>query len=97
MAFLAAGVGLAMVAAGVVRGARWVLVLAVVGFGGQIWAVAGTLWELTHGIDAGKARELRLRGVDPTVGVAINLAYSAASVLFGWFALRCYQARRADG
>ncbi|WP_412538603.1 hypothetical protein R8Z50_22455 [Longispora sp. K20-0274] len=96
--FLVVGVGLTVLAIGVVRGVRWASVIAVVGLAGQPLAVAGTLWELAYGIDAGKARELRLLGFEPTVGVTVNLAYSVvASALFGWFALRWWRARRTVG
>jgi len=89
---------LAVLAVLVLRGARWALWLGAVGSGGQVAAVIGTVWELAEGIDAGKARNLRRLGFDPTLGVLINLTYSAAaSVLFGWLVVRRLRRRRSSG
>jgi hypothetical protein len=67
-----------------------------VALGGQALAVAGTIIELVVGVDTGKAADLRQLGFDPTIGVVINLLYSAAGVaLFGWWLVRWYRLRRA--
>jgi hypothetical protein len=89
LAFAAVAVGTAVVGTAVLLRSRWALLLTMVAFGGQVFAVAGTVWELASGIDAGKATELRRLGFDPTFGVVVNLVYSAlAVVVFCWFALR---------
>lgn len=94
--FTVVGMVLVAAAVAVARGYRWVLVVAVIVLGGQVGAVAGTAWELTHGVADVKARELRALGFDPRLGVAVNLVYSAvACVLFGWFVARWYRDRRA--
>lgn len=88
---------MALTAAGfaVLRGYRWVLATAVVALGGQVVAVVGTVWELVGGIAEFKAAQLREIGVDPTLGVTINLVYSGvAMVLFGWFAVRWLRDRQ---
>jgi ABC-type uncharacterized transport system permease subunit len=98
LAFAVVAVVLAVLAVFVLRGARWALWVSVVGSGGQAAAVIGTVWELAVGIDAGKARNLRRLGFDPTLGVVINLVYSAvASVLFGWLVVRWWRLRRSPG
>jgi hypothetical protein len=96
LAFAVVAVALAVLAVFVSRGARWALWLSVVGTGGQVAAVIGTVWELAAGVDAGKARNLRRLGFDPTLGMVINLVYSAvASVLFGWLVVRWRQLRNS--
>ena len=63
--------------------------------GGQIAAVVGTAWELTHHIAAVKAVQLRQLGFTPTTGVTINLIYSGcAFLLFAWIIIRWYRCRR---
>jgi methyltransferase (TIGR00027 family) len=97
LAFAAVAVVSAAVAVAVLRAARWALWLTVVFTAGQLSAVVGIGWELSAGIDEGKAGELRRLGVDPTVGVLVNLVYSALAVLlFGWVALRWRRLRRVD-
>ncbi len=90
-------VGIALLAAGfvVVKGYRWALWGALVVLGGQIAAVVGTAWELTHDIAAVKAVQLRQLGFTPTTGVTINLIYSGcAFLLFAWIIIRWYRCRR---
>jgi hypothetical protein len=87
---------LAALAVAVLRAVRPALWLTAVVLAGQITAVAGTIWELAAGVDDGKAGQLRRLGFDPTLGVLINLAYSAiATSLFGWLAVRWWRVRRA--
>jgi uncharacterized membrane protein len=89
LVFAAVAVGTAVVGTAVLYRARWALLLTTVVFGGQVFAVVGTAWELATGIDAGKADELRRLGLDPTFGVVLNLVYSTiAVVLFCWFVVR---------
>ncbi|MGE2816173.1 hypothetical protein ACQI5H_13675 [Mycobacterium heidelbergense] len=79
----------------VLRGTRWVIRLVLVVLAGQLVAIAGIIWELSHGIDARKAGQLRELGFDPTAGVVINLIYSSVGfALFCWFATRWLAARR---
>jgi hypothetical protein len=95
VAYVLVAVGLIGVAVLVLRGTRWVNRAIIVVLAGQIGAIAGTIWELSHGIDARKAGQLHRLGFDPTAGVVINLIYSSiAFALFCWFAARWLVARR---
>ena len=61
----------------------------------QPFAVAATAWELTHDISSTQVEKLDALGIDPRVGVAINLVFSAcASVLAAWAYLTRWRARR---
>jgi len=92
--FLIVAVALATAAALVMHGYRWVITITIVVLGGQWIAVAATAWELVHGIDPIKSRQLHDLGVAPTTGVTINLIYSTtAALLFTWFALRYFTIR----
>jgi hypothetical protein len=87
--FAVVAVGLAVLAVAVLKAARWALLVAAVAMGGQIAGVAGTVWELSAGVDGAKADELRRLGFDPTFGVILNLVYSAlASLVFVWLVVR---------
>lgn len=89
LAFVTVAVVSAAFAVAVLRGWRWALALCAAVLGGQVFAVAGTIAELAAGVDAGKARQIRLLGFDPVVAVSINLAYSAVGfALFCWLAAR---------
>ena len=44
-------------------------------------AIAGLLFELTHGVAAVKAGQLHDLGVSPAVGVTVNLVHSTAAFL----------------
>jgi hypothetical protein len=81
--------GLSLVAIGIARSARWIVALTLVVCAGQIAAVIGLVLELVYGIAPFKAAQLRQLGVNPTVGVGINLLYSTAA-----FGLFCWAARR---
>ena len=95
LAYIPVAVGLTAVAVLVLRGTRWAIQVVVVGLAGQLVAIAGIIWELSHGIDARKASQLRQLGLDPTAGVVINLIYSSIGLaLFCWFAARWLVARR---
>jgi hypothetical protein len=93
--FMVVAVLSAVLATAVLRAARWALWLCLVSCGGQVTAIAGTTWELAHGVDAAKARQIRALGVDPETGVTVNLVYSAlATALFVWLAVRWLRAHR---
>jgi uncharacterized membrane protein YecN with MAPEG domain len=95
LAYIPVAVGLTAVAVMMLRGTRWAIQVVIVGLAGQLAAIAGIMWELSHGIDARKASQLRQLGFDPTAGVVINLIYSSIGfALFGWFATRWLVARR---
>src|SRR3954465_9354451 len=85
--FFAVAVVLTAGAVLIVRGVRWVIAVCFVGLAGQSSAIVGTVWELTHGIDAVKAKALQGLGFDPATAVAINLSYSTIGFgLFCWLA-----------
>jgi hypothetical protein len=93
--FMAVTVALLVVAAAVMQGLRAALIVSTVALGGQILGVIGSAWELTQGVHGSKARELRDLGVDPELGVALNLVYSlVASAVFIWLVARWLAARR---
>jgi hypothetical protein len=93
--FVAVAVVLAALAILIVRGVRWVIALCFVVLAGQLGAIVGTIWELTHGIAAVKARRLQRLGFDPTTSVVINLIYSSIGFgLFCWLAWRWWSRRR---
>jgi hypothetical protein len=95
LAYLPVAVGLTGVAVLVRCGVRWVIRVIIVVLAGQLIAIAGITWELSHGIDARKASQLRRLGFDPTAGVVINLIYSSIGLaLFCWFATRWLAGRR---
>jgi hypothetical protein len=83
LVFALAAVGLVVLAAGTMRGVRPALVISCVLLGAQFFGAAGSAWELVHGVDGSKAKELHDLGIDPTFGVVLNLLYSlVASVVF---------------
>jgi len=95
LAYISVAIALTAVAVMVLRGTRWMIRLIIVVLAGQLGAIAGTTWELSHGVDARKASQLRQLGFDPTAGVVINLIYSSIGfALFCWFATRWLAARR---
>jgi hypothetical protein len=87
--FIAVAVAGTILARAVLRSARWALVLSTVLLGAQLGGVVGSAWELAHGVNGSKSRELRRLGFDPEFGVSLNLAYSVvAFAVFGWVAAR---------
>ena len=93
--FIGAAVGLTVLTIGVLRVNRAALAVSTAGLGAQILGVIGSAWELAQGVNGSKARELRRLGVDPTLGVALNLVYSAvASLVFAWVVTRWWTSRR---
>jgi hypothetical protein len=93
--FVTVAVILAAVAILIVREVRWVIAVCFVVLAGQVAAIVGTTWELTHGIAAVKARQLQGLGFDPTTAVVINLIYSSIGFgLFCWLAWRWWSQRR---
>ncbi len=98
LAYIPVAVGLTALAVMVLRGIRWAIQVVVVGLAGQLAAIAGIVWELSHGIDARKASQLRRLGLDPTAGVVINLIYSSIGfALFCWFARRWHNGKAKRG
>jgi hypothetical protein len=90
--FLAVVVGLTVLAVAVLRANRVALVISAIGLGAQILGVIGSAWELSQGVHGSKARELRDLGVDPELGVTLNLLYSAvASLVFAWLMVRWFR------
>ena len=81
--FAAVAFGLVALAIATALAARWALLVSSVLLGAQLFGALGSGWELVRGVAGGKARELRELGVDPTLGVALNLVYSL--VAFGVF------------
>jgi hypothetical protein len=68
------------------RELRWAVLITLIALAGQAIAVAGILIELTTGIAAVKADQLRQLGFDPTTGVIVNLIYSSIGfALFCWY------------
>lgn len=76
--------GLFLVAAGALTGLgcatfqsrTWAIAVSLVLLAGQVIGVAGSTLQLAHGIDPGKAAELRALGFEPRVGIAVNLVFS---------------------
>ena len=92
--FVVVAVGLTVLAFAVLRGQRVALIVSTAGLGAQVLGVLGSAWELLNGVHGSKATELRRLGIDPEVGVALNLVYSAvASAVFRWVIARW----RSDG
>lgn len=92
--FVAVVFGLTVLAVAVLRANRVALVISAIGLGAQILGVIGSAWELSQGVHGSKARELRDLGVDPELGVALNLLYSAvATLVFVWLAARWFKNR----
>jgi hypothetical protein len=88
-AFLAVASILAVATWAVGRNVRWVTVVCFVGLAGQLIAIVGTAIELATGIAVIKQQQLRSIGLDPTLGVTVNLIYSTAGFgLFCWAAWR---------
>ena len=94
-AFLVAAAVLITIAVALLRSRIWAMAVSLVLLAGQIVGVAGTALELIYGIDARKAAELRSLGFDPTLGVAINLAFSLIAVCILVIAL--VRAKRSRG
>ena len=85
LVYVAVATALIVLAAYTARGSRWALRVSLVLLGLQLLGAVGSAWELEHGVAAAKAARLHRLGVDPTFGVALNLAYSAiACTVFLW-------------
>lgn len=94
LVFVAVALGLIVLAVQTTRGGRWAIRVSLVGLAGQLLGVVGSGWELAHGVAGAKAASLQRLGVDPTFGVALNLAYSATA--FTLFVLVWRSASRRD-
>ena len=87
--FIAAAVGLAVLAWAVLRASRAALIVSTVLLGAQVLGVVGSAWQLRSGVHGSKADELHRLGIDPELGVALNLVYSAvATAVFAWVLTR---------
>ena len=85
MALMGLAVALTILSIAIWKGARLARMASLVATGGQLVAILGLVWELSHGIDPGKANELLQLGVDPYLGLWANVAYSSAAVaIFLW-------------
>lgn len=70
------------------------LTVSIILAGAQLFGVVGAAWELVQGGQPAKTRELYTLGVDPTLGIALNLAYSCvAASLFLWALTRALISR----
>jgi hypothetical protein len=73
----------------------WALAVSTLLSAAQIAGTVGCIVELHAGIDAMKATELHALGIDPAVGVVLNLIYSiAGAALFAWIAARFILVRK---
>lgn len=96
--FIAAAAGLAVLAFAVLRANRVALIVSTALLGAQVLGVIGSAWQLLNGVHGSKADELHRLGIDPELGVTLNLLYSAvASAVFAWVAARWIAARRVGG
>ena len=97
--FVAAATGLAFLALAVLRANQVALTISTVLLGAQILGVLGSAWQLGSGVAGSKADELHRLGIDPELGVALNLVYSSvASAVFAWVLARWLATRRqAEG
>ena len=93
--FVAAATGLAFLALAVLRANHVALTISTVLLGAQILGVLGSAWQLLRGVHGSKADELHRLGIDPELGVALNLVYSSvASAVFAWVLTRWLASRR---
>ena len=93
--FITASACLAALAYAVLRAKPVSLIVSTALLGAQIFGVIGSAGELVAGVSGSKAAELHRLGIDPEVGVALNLLYSAvASAVFVWVAVRWRKMRR---
>ena len=83
--YAAAAVALTLGALFTARGQRLITTIGLVACAGQPLAVAATAWELTHGVSHAQVEKLHALGIDPRVGVSINLVFSVcASLVAAW-------------
>ena len=84
-AYVAAAAALTLGALFTARGHRLTTLIGLVACAGQPLAVAATAWELTHRVSHTQVEKLQALGVNPRVGVAINLVFSlCASAIAVW-------------
>lgn len=87
--FIAAAVSLAVLAFAVLRANRVALIISTLLLGAQVLGVLGSAWQLLIGVQGSKADEVHRLGIDPELGVALNLVYSSvASAVFVWVLTR---------
>jgi hypothetical protein len=75
--YAAVAVALVALAIGTARGTRWALRVSLVLLGLQLFGAIGSAWQLAHAAADEKTAELQRLGVDPTLGLTLNLIYSA--------------------
>jgi len=93
--FILAAVGLAALAYAVLRARPVSLIVSTALLGAQLLGVIGSAVQLLNGVSGSKTAELERLGIDPEMGVALNLLYSTvASALFVWVAIRWRKRRR---
>ncbi len=96
--FAVVAIALIVLAVGTLRAAGWALGASVVLSAAQLIGAVGAAVELLHDGETAKTRQLRALGVDPTVGIAANLAYSTtAAGLFVWALARARRGRHTSG
>jgi hypothetical protein len=94
--FIAVAALATVLATSVARRVPTALVISTVLLGGQILAAVGAALELDVGVAASKADQLDRLGVDPRLGVAINLVFSlTGGAIFLWAMWRLARQRRA--
>ncbi len=92
--FAVVALALIVLALGTLWAARWALTVSIVLAGAQLFGAVGAAWELVQGGQTAKTRELHTLGVDPTLGIVLNLAYSCtAAGLFLWALTRALISR----
>jgi hypothetical protein len=85
-AYAGAAVAMALAALLTAKGNRLITVIGLVACAGQALAVAATAWELTHSISHVQVEKLQALGVNPRVGVAVNLIFSLCAVVIAAWA-----------
>jgi hypothetical protein len=94
--FVLAAAALILLAFGTFREGRLAFIVSIALLGAQLIGVAGSAWELFLAEETAKSRQLRSLGFDPTLGILLNLVYSAvASLLFVWVLVRWRRCRSA--
>jgi hypothetical protein len=95
--FAVVALALTGLAVGVLRAARWALMVSLFLAGAQLVGVVGAAWELWRGGETTKTRQLQALDVDATVGITLNLVYSClAAALFGWAMVRALHVGACD-
>ena len=86
--YSAAAAGLTLGAIFTARGYRLITLIGLVACAGQPLAVVATAWELTHRVSHTQVEKLQTLGINPKVGVAVNLVFSLCASAVAVWALR---------